>query len=56
VPNISISEPYTKQELSSVLDEYKNIKSGISEYFSENESLLDQKTVTISLEDFKSKT
>jgi hypothetical protein len=56
VPNITITEPYTSEEFSSVLDEYKNIRSAMSEYFSQNDTLLDNKDVNISLADFSEKT
>ena len=56
IPNIAISEPYTKEEFSSALDEYKNVSSGMSEYFSWNEALLDTKSTSISLINFTEKT
>ncbi len=52
-PVVSMKKPYTNSELSSALNDYKNIRWWISKYISNNEWLLDESSISISVDEFK---
>lgn len=51
--SITVSEPYSFSELASVLSEYQDIYEWISQYFSDNSSLFDGTSFTLSRQQFE---